>query len=225
MIQRYSEVKNTHGFRIANAHDRPLLRHPQLASLALEAIASWSNVEAYLLKMFVQLVGGNDTLAADIYLSLAGDGPKKAAINTAAESMLDQAHLDVFQAILEIADINSKARHKLAHWTWGDSDGLPDALLLVDPRAMIKNLVDSRDVYVYREADFRQIIDANDRLCGYTQLLQAILEEHPTNADGRLFQRLSWEPEIEERLNRQKARRARLTPAAPLPQPPAQTSP
>ncbi|AXW64707.1 hypothetical protein CJO94_24440 (plasmid) [Ralstonia solanacearum] len=44
---------------IGNAGDRVLARHPDLAVLAIEAIASWSNVESFMLGLFVELFGGH----------------------------------------------------------------------------------------------------------------------------------------------------------------------
>lgn len=54
---------------IGNAGDRVLARHPDLAVLAIEAIASWSNVESFMLGLFVELFGGHNSLATEVFLS------------------------------------------------------------------------------------------------------------------------------------------------------------
>lgn len=106
---------------IGNAGDRVLARHPDLAVLAIEAIASWSNVESFMLGLFVELFGGHNSLATEVFLSLDGQAAKSAAINVAAASVLKDrdAELRVLRAILAIAKTNEKDRNKLAHWTWG----------------------------------------------------------------------------------------------------------
>ncbi|MBP9118283.1 MAG: hypothetical protein KBF58_09400 [Methyloversatilis sp.] len=209
MPQPLSRVLPNASIIIGNAGDRPLARHPDLAVLALEAIASWSNVEAFLLRLFMQLLGGNESLAASVYLALDGQSAKTSAIKGAAANALRDRpqELALLETILAISKTNEKDRNKLAHWTWGDSPNLADALLLMDPHATLDDL-DRSQIYVYREQDFQSIVQANDRLCGFGLQLKFILSGHVANRDGRLVERLVAEPEIAERLARQTKRAA-----------------
>jgi hypothetical protein len=203
MPQPISHVSPNATIVIGNAGDRPLVRHQQLAVLAIEAIASWSNVESFMLNLFVQLLGGGGSLAAEIFLSLETQSAKTSAINAAAECALanDPEKLALLKGILSISKTNEKSRNKLAHWIWGDSPDLPDALLLVNPKTNIGN-IDRSEVYVYREQDFLSIIQANDRLCKFGLTFQLILCGHVADRDGKLFNDLMAEPEIQERLER-----------------------
>jgi len=169
--------------------------------LAMEAIATWSNVESFMLGLFVELLGGGNSLATEVFLSLDGQAAKSAAINAAATSVLKDrdAELRVLRAIIAIAKTNEKDRNKLAHWTWGDSPDLPDALLLIDPRTTVHEL-DRSDVYVYKAQDFKGIAEANNRLCGYGLRFRFILGGHPANHEGRLLAKLQAEQEIQQRL-------------------------
>ena len=97
---------------------------------------------------------------------------------------------------------NQKARDKLAHHIWGISPNLPDALLLVDPKAVVTSAINYDEVYVYRENDLQSIIAANDRLCGYGLDLQFVIKGHVANRDGQLLTELCSQPEVAERLNR-----------------------
>src|SRR6266487_1148433 len=128
MPQPLARVSPTAGVVIGNAGDRPLERHAALAAVALEAIASWSNVEAFLLRLFIQLLGGNESLAASVYLALEGQSAKTNAIKAAAANALSgrAEELRVLEAVISIAKTNEKERNKLAHWVWGDSPTLPD---------------------------------------------------------------------------------------------------
>ena len=201
MPQPLSKVMPNANVIIGNAGDRPLLRHPQLATLAIEAIASWSNVENFMLQMFVQLFGGNKSLATNIFLSLENQSAKTAAINAAADTALKEKPdvLVVFEAIMAISKTNEKSRNKLAHWIWGDSPNISDGLLLINPKSSIGDL-DKSEIYVYKESDFTSIIEANDKLCGYGLRFNFILQGHIANRDGRLIIELKEEPEIKERL-------------------------
>ncbi|WP_156962607.1 hypothetical protein [Salinisphaera hydrothermalis] len=201
MPQPLSRVNPNASIMIGNAGDRPLLRHPELAALAAEAIASWANVESFMLKLFVEMFGGNEALATNIFLSLNNQSAKNDAIRAAADSFFENGsdELAVFRALLAISKTNEKDRNKLAHWTWGDSPNLPDALLLIDPRTTIGDL-DKASVYVYRENDFRSIIDANDRLCGFGLQFKFVISGHVANRDGELLRELMNEPEISQRV-------------------------
>lgn len=201
MPQPLSRVLPGASVVIGNAGDRSLLRHPDLAALAMEAIASWSNVENFMLKMFLQLLGGDESVATNIYLALENQAAKTAAINAAAEAVLNEKpnELAILKAIIAISKTNEKSRNKLAHWTWGDSPNIPDGLLLINPRSSVGNLEYS-DIFVYKELDFNSIIEANDKLCGFGLRFKFILSGHVANQDGRLLAELQEEPEIRERL-------------------------
>lgn len=187
---------------IGNARDYPLRRRPELAVLAASAIASWANVESFMLRVFVQLMGGTAETAATVFLALETQSAKTQAINAVASS-LQSGQKEVLQALLAIARTNQRGRDRLAHWIWGDLSNLPGALLLLDPRIMLRTgAIELDDVYVYYEKDFLDLIEANDRLCGLGLLFSFTLGDHPANQDGQLLRRLCEEPEIRGRLRR-----------------------
>jgi hypothetical protein len=202
MPQPLSRVLTNASVRIGNVGDYPLARHPTLALLAAEVIASWSNVEAFMLRLFVQLMGGPADKAATVFLALENHSAKTAAINAVSRTLPDELQ-KVLNAILAIAKTQQKSRDKIAHWTWGDSPQLPDALLLLDPRtSVVEDGLNKDDIFVYREHDFLEVIRANERLAGYGMTFKFILMGHVANRDGRLFAELCAEPEIRERLDR-----------------------
>jgi hypothetical protein len=198
-----SRVKPDASIIIGNAGDRPLLRHPDLAVLVAEAIASWANVESFMLGLFVELLGGDKSVASNIFMSLENQAAKNAAIGAAAKTVLNEGSAEylVFKAIIAISKTNEKSRNKLAHWTWGDSPSIPDGLLLIDPRTTIGEL-SKDDVYVYKAQDFESIIEANDKLCGYGLRFTFILMGHVANRDGQLLHGLQTEPEIFQKLSK-----------------------
>jgi hypothetical protein len=151
----------------------------------------------------MQLCGGDTALAAKIYLSLKIQTAKSQAIE-AALSFKDKKIQDLIKTVIRIANTNKGIRDKLAHHIWGISPhpNLQDALLLADPKALIKDDIDRNDVFVYRENDFINIIKANDRLCGFGLELRFILRAHVANREGQLYDKLCSEPEIREILDR-----------------------
>lgn len=201
MPQPISRVAPNASIFYGNAGQRPLLERPALAALAMEAIASWSNVEAFMLRLFVELFGGKESLAAEVFLSLKGQVAKDSAIRAAAGFSLKNRpdELRILNGILSLAGTNEKHRNKLAHHTWGFSPDIPDALLLVDPRAQLQDF-DKSAIYLWKEEDFKSIIADNDKLCGFGRQLEIVLNGHIANADGRIVRRLLNTPMLRERI-------------------------
>lgn len=179
---------------------RPLQHNPPLGVMAMEAIISWSNVEAFLLDLYLQILGGPQSLAAISYLSLDTKGPKTAALKAAAQAALDEASYKLLDALLKRVNQAGKSRDKLAHWKWGYSPELPDAFMLAGPRSNLKDFrsgqggdYDRSKVIVFKQRDFEDIINENDLLCRMSSKLLFILVKHPVNLDGRLSRELSLE--------------------------------
>jgi hypothetical protein len=187
---------------INNNRDYPLRRNEHLARLAMEGISSWATVESFMLKFYIALAGGVESAAADIFLALENNSAKLAALG-ALLKRTDERYRKLYEAIARLIKSRKKARDKLAHWVWGTSPHLPDALLLADPRiiANIDHNTDFRDaVFVYREKDFLDIISANERLASYGHSLHWIIKGHIANESDRLYGQLCAEPEIQEML-------------------------
>lgn len=205
MPQPLSHVQPDASIIFGNAGHRPLAERANLGILAMEAINSWSNVELFLLLLYVQLCGGDSALAAKIYLSLEIQTAKNQVIEAAVSSLENPKIEAVIRAVIRLAKTSNRLRDKLAHHIWGISPHpkLQDALLLVDPKALIADDIDKSEVFVYRENDLTNVIKSNDRLCGYGLRIRFILSNQTANKDGLLYNQLCSEPEIQEILNRQ----------------------
>jgi hypothetical protein len=199
MPQPLSRVAKDANIVIGNAGMRTLRHRPELGLMAMEAIAEWSTVESFMLRMYVQLAGGAETDSAAMYLSLEIASAKSKAIATLAERKLEPNYVDLLKAIIKISKTWQKDRDKLAHWEWGFTDDLKDAILLVDPRNI--NL-DKNSIFVYKAADFEDIRGRFERLSGFAHDFYFIIRGHVSNRNERLYERLCSTPEIAEILNR-----------------------
>ena len=85
-----------------------------------------------MLRLYITLAGGASADAATVFLTIESDGARKSAITALADRRLDEEQKRLFWAILKIMGQRARYRHKLAHWVWGFSKMLPDALLLAD---------------------------------------------------------------------------------------------
>ncbi len=201
MPQPLSRVlPNVGGLEIGNVGTRTLTQRPELALMAMEAIATWSHVENFMLRMYVELAGGAGADAAAVYLAMETATAKSAAISVLAARKLTPENQRLLRAIIKLVKTAQKDRDKLAHWVWGLSPDLPDALLLLDPRS----LSSSHDqIYVYRSQDFQAMRQRFESLAKHSHLFWFILQNHVANRELQLYERLCQVPEIAEILDRQ----------------------
>jgi hypothetical protein len=192
---------------VGSGFPSPPKERPALAVLAAEVIASWSNVEAFMMRLFIDLMGGPADLAARVYLALEAQSAKSAAINAAAEAKLTLKEREMLRAILALAKTHQKTRDKVAHWSWGISPQLPEALLLANPKDLIDDDYDRTNIYVYTARDFTDAIKANERLAGYGMNFRFMLTNRDPSTEGgqiydQLYAELAAIPEIQERMGR-----------------------
>jgi hypothetical protein len=213
---------------LGNSHNRPTEHHPELGLLAMDVIASYAILETFLASVFVELLGTTPDHAAAIYLALDSQSIKNTALRAVAATTLTELEQLYLEALFSVIKSAGKLRHKLAHWAWGFSPDLPNAVLLGDPRALgkfnlgiskftttpehvdaVKWLQFPRDsVLVYCKADFEDALKSIRRAIVLTSHFRSALNpEWPTGRVGREFGPLSQEPEIREYVARQNERR------------------
>ncbi len=178
-------------------------KRPVLASLYAQAISSWGDVEAYQLMLFVTLLGGNEAIAAKIYLSLDTARAKSKVLEQLVGTIKDERRKNVTRAVISIGKAREKERDKLAHRALGICNELRDAFLLVNPKEIVsKAEIHYGDILVYRQKDFLALVEGNMRLCDYLNDLREILKKTPSKKANRLLEALYETPEIQERLSR-----------------------
>ncbi|MCA3272752.1 MAG: hypothetical protein ING24_03395 [Roseomonas sp.] len=201
MPQPLSRVMPSAIVIMCNAGDRPLNHNPELGLLAMEAIISWSNVERFMLNMYLKLMGGSQDLAAVSFLAQTTQNAKEASINAVAKHVLDEKYFELLRAILTASKPGQLGRDKLAHWTWGYSPNIPDGFLLADPRNTHTDF-DRNLIFVYKKQDFIDIIKLNDELCGFGLRFRGILTGHIANKEDKLYHELCSEPLLRDKLPR-----------------------
>lgn len=179
MPEPLSKVAHTNrvDFKLGKVGKYPFDKHPELTQRCMEAIASWSQVEACALQLFVTLLGQPSATAAMIYLELDGKGPKSVALNVVADRTLPSDFQEVFKVIRKLIASQQKRRDKLAHGVWGYSPDVSDGLLLINPKELplqyhpremgdfFNNIRFHADrIFVYREQDFLGFVRDNEDL-------------------------------------------------------------
>lgn len=113
-------------------HDRPVL-----SAEAGRIFARWSNVEFALGSMASVLIG--DSAALAMLDSIRARNSQTDAIKAAAKDRIEHAETrELLRPLFKLVDRAAGPRNKLAHCLWGTIPELPDALLLSEPRMMLK---------------------------------------------------------------------------------------
>ena len=113
-------------------------QEPRLAILVAETIARWSSIENALKYILIKLLGSQARPSFAMFSTLQAISTQITAIQAAGNVALSGEDLNYFNASLAVSRSISKKRHKLAHWVWGNSPQVPDALLLGDPDHMFE---------------------------------------------------------------------------------------
>lgn len=159
-------------------------------------------------------------------------------IDAAAEASLPADYYSAISMLLTtIVRPATKERDRLAHWTWGYTAELPDALLIAEPESTLKSLMQALNnqhkspgvdvptnfekIHVIREGDLIRTLKRfwaakdNVRLA-----MGTVWELNTPITRAELLQRLSNVPEIRAGLTRQaEARRKNQEAQQPSPPP------
>lgn len=177
-------------------HPKAMSERQELASLVARAVAGWSEIEGQMGTLLVKMLGANARPALAMFSALTSAPAKIATVKAAAETVLQPASNEMFQAVLSVASRRAKQRHSLAHNVWGTAEAIPDALLLAESqdiagywmqafqagelfsRAGVAPAFDwpREKILVYRKADFEEIIAQMDELYDYFYQVSFLLQ-------------------------------------------------
>jgi hypothetical protein len=184
-------LRSVHRTAKVYADHTGIARSPELVQLVGQAIAIWAHVESSLANLLaVMLKGASAETAIAMFGALTSTNAQTDVLRAAAELALkDTTSKRIFEAIIRLVRERARTRHKFAHWLWTSSKDVPDALLLIDPRADQQTKLDvaalfdairsgtltevtekdhpeldKRMVWVYRRRDLEEIIEDFTRI-------------------------------------------------------------
>lgn len=193
--------------------DEAFRLNPNLAAYIPKIIASWTQVEGGISDLIrVLLPTANisqtaKTKGAAVTLAIfdAIDSPtiRLAALRAGASAILEGKYLLIFQAVLDCLKGPSRDRNKLAHWDWGFTFDVPESLLLKNPKTRNSSY---DDIFVYRENDFKEILNGISQLNGWLHSVHfTSIEGHPSR--DRVYDELVAEPQIARALSKRQSDR------------------
>jgi hypothetical protein len=191
---------------------------PNLAAKVARCVAQWGEFLGILLH-------ANQAAALAMYSALENRAAQQRIISAAAKASVPSDHFDVISSFLStILRPAMKERDKLAHWLWGYSDDLPDALLLAEPPSSIESLMraittqpgmeraaveaDYARVFVIRDPDLDGIITRSVDAKFYLRVAMSSVWDHNTPQErAQYLQQLASVPLVRSALDRLAANR------------------
>ncbi len=200
-----------------------VLREPEIASAAMNVIANFAEIESAMGGLLAVMLSGASSPVVAMYNSLKASGVQREAIKSVAQDVLDEDCYKLFLAIMKIYETCSSERNKIAHWSWGWADEIPNALLLMSPKQRVLQRQDWEsfftnwaggresglnhplpiysDIIIYKALDFQEVTVSLNRVASFVTHFHLVAQ--PNHADLRQsgIDTLSNEPEIAAILN------------------------
>lgn len=177
-------------------------------------VGQWTEIETTLGVILAVLLDASPKAALAMFASTENRSTQLKMISAAALFQIGPYESDLLDAILT-AHVHpaSKDRNKVAHWCWGHSPEIPDALLLTEATTKIalqhfaldapsKPATDASLIYVVKKGDVERMVKrfVTTREC----LLQflSMLREKERRQRAAIFHQLSTQPPIAGALTR-----------------------
>lgn len=104
---------------------------PKAASLVGRIVTSWVDIEIQVTRLLAELMGANIPQVAAVFGSLRNSRAQSDALNAAAETVLNEQDLLLFQAYVARKASLEKERNDLAHGCFGVAVSIPDHIVWV----------------------------------------------------------------------------------------------
>jgi hypothetical protein len=213
-----------------------MTRRPALAAKVARCIAQWTEIEIHLGAFLGLILHANEKAAIAMYSSLDSRAAQLRMIYGAAEASVPSGHFDVIAVFLaNVIRPSMKERDRFAHWGWGHSDDLPEALLLAEPSYSLQSLMRAvrlhpgvekagvsanfDKIYIIRDSDLDGAIKRSmDAKFNLRLAMSTVWDINPPKARAKFLQQLSDVSQIREGLERLVEARKK-TPAARPPSP------
>jgi hypothetical protein len=220
------------GARIRRTPDT-MATQPKIAQALADCIAAYSEIELNMGLALSTLLSADVKVAMAMYVRVENRTSQGCMIRAAVEAAnISQQQRDVFNAILnQLVVPGMKERDKLAHWPWGYSPDLPDALLLFKPSGELEQSIalihegheptpeisqlanlNFDHIFVVTETDLLRIVErlreADSCLRHLWLILHPRLPELSSRMRDEMLRQLTTKPRIKEGLKRLREKRS-----------------
>jgi len=111
-----------------------LSERPKLSPYVAVVITSWSYCDAAYVSMLTHFLHTDFRMVHEMLYALRSTDARRQVIQAAAEEVLDDKDVQLFNAVKKCTIASRAKRNDFAHKFWGISPQLPEALLLCSPK-------------------------------------------------------------------------------------------
>lgn len=197
---------------------------PKAAALVGRIITSWADIEIQAIRLLAELMGINVPQVAAVFGSLRNGRSQSEALIAAAETVLNQQDLLLFNAYISRKASLEKERNDLAHGCFGVSLSIPDHIVWVAQSDLLtftatqstnhKKFSLSEKMFVYELGTLERISQEIEEFYNQLGLLTGYLSARHSGAHGEYFRtqqypELCAQPYIKEALSAIKSKQKR----------------
>lgn len=128
---------------------------PELASLAMRVISSWSYLEYWEARLLAAFLKADYDITYAMLAALQSSVARRAAVDAAARHALNDDDLALYERTKIAIKGKRKIRNRYTHSLWITSKHVPDALIMVDPRYMVRYHADA----LAYQSEFQRWVD------------------------------------------------------------------
>lgn len=193
---------------------------PDFNSIIGKCITVWSEVEQQMAVLLSVLMKANTEPAIAVFLTLRGGAAQRDALKAAAESVLNEKELDLFEAIMIIQKSVEVQRNDLAHGIFGMSDDISDAVLWIESKEIARFTVEmlgkephftgtehaelTKKIYVYKMQDLKElakdIYQVWKLLFEFIGYLRRPFQPSIPKTQDEIYRQLCSEPRVQDTL-------------------------
>jgi len=201
---------------------------PEIALRIADCISKWADIETMLAILLSLLLNAEEQPILAMYAALENRTSQLRALTAAAKSKLPPHEFEIFEVLrLRFVRPVMKERDRLAHWCWGYSGEIPDALLLTEPNEKVlvhikvidkapSPILDRGKIFVVKAPDLDRTLARLATTTDYlSKFMGAMWPKNPSVLRGPLLQRLCNEPHFRSALDRHRASRCKSQSACP----------
>jgi hypothetical protein len=156
--------------------DHAFTARPEATAAAMTALSSWGLVERAQLHLFVHLMGGNDTVAAEVFKA-TGKLVRDRAIEAVAEKVAAAEEQDLLAKLTAATKRAQKDRDRLAHWSWTCSRSIMNGFVLYDPADVLRSKAPPKSkALVFTTAVLRDLANDHAKLALGWSFLKHVIE-------------------------------------------------
>lgn len=203
--------------------------HADLSVVVIRVINTGAIAEWRWAGMLIDLMSADVRTGLAMYEALSGAESRRAALLAAARTKLCADDYLLFKAVMMAVAPARRTRNNFAHWLWGESDEMPNALLLVDPaehnrvfvsavetnlkmkltgRFLVPDRLDSTKIQVWTKKGLESADKESTEAMGAVSDLGAMIHWLGEGIDNEMRSRLSQRPIVSQALQRLKKQSA-----------------